>query len=323
MFKDTVTKFPRTWAKRSFLSLKNGLTSKFLKTVKFTKSVFKKETWSKLYQTFKMATITKTDDLFSSLTGKKKPINTPDKTPGTPNKNSGKTHPDNKAPNTKTPGDKTPDVDESELSKVSKYEDDVDDATKKKMRDKADNEVEKGPNHNSKTKALVMARIITETNDQIDTPIPLLKTELAPLKAMKGVNDFTAEGGTDGVFEIYMIGSKYKVDGNYSIAKKSKWVTPKQDMEGPGLKDHFNKHGEELGFTSRKMYDESARLTIEKGRKFRYKDRSSGEPRIGYWDKETGLFTATSQTRKTPVILTHFKESWENLRNLPGFSASK
>ena len=72
MFKDTVTKFPRTWAKRSFLSLKNGLTSKFLKTVKFTKSVFKKETWSKLYQTFKMATITKTDDLFSSLTGKKK-----------------------------------------------------------------------------------------------------------------------------------------------------------------------------------------------------------------------------------------------------------
>ena len=221
MFKDTVTKFPRTWAKRSFLSLKNGLTSKFLKTVKFTKSVFKKETWSKLYQTFKMATITKTDDLFSSLTGKKKPINTPDKTPGTPNKNSGKTHPDNKAPNTKTPGDKTPDVDESELSKVSKYEDDVDDATKKKMRDKADNEVEKGPNHDSKTKALIMARIITQTNDELNTPVPILLAELSPLKSLKGVNDFKAEGGQAGKFQIYMIGSKFRTDdGEYDVVRK-------------------------------------------------------------------------------------------------------
>ena len=237
MFKDTVTKFPRTWAKRSFLSLKNGLTSKFLKTVKFTKSVFKKETWSKLYQTFKMATITKTDDLFSSLTGKKKTINTPDKTPGTPNKTPGKTHPDNKAPNTKTPGDKTPDVDESELRKVSKYEDDVDDATKKKMRDKADNEVEKGPNHNSKTKALVMARIITETNDQIDTPTPLLLSELAPLKAMKGVDNFAAEGGTDGVFEIYMIGSKYPVKKRYTTKKQQK----EEIVEPGGSKENWNK----------------------------------------------------------------------------------
>lgn len=217
MFKETVTKFPKTWAQRSFLSLKNGLTSKFLKTVKFTKSVFKKETWSKLYQTFKMATITKTDDLFSSLTGKKKTFNGPDKTPDTPNKTPGKTHSENKTPNTKTPGDKTPDIDEGELGKLSKYEDDVDDATKKKMRDKADNEVEKGPNHNSKTKALVMARIITETNDQIDTPIPVLMAELAPLKAMKGVNDFTAEGGTGGIFQIYMIGSKHPVEKHYSI----------------------------------------------------------------------------------------------------------
>jgi hypothetical protein len=216
-----------------------------------------------------------------------------------------------------------PNLKDKELDNFKKYEDDVDASTRKKMEDDADAEVQKGPDHDSKTKALVLARIIAETNDQIDTPIPILEAELAPLKAMKGVDDFAVEGGTDGVFQIYMIGSKYQVDGNYSIAKKSKWVTPKQDMEGPGLRDQFNKHGEELGFTSRKMYDESARLTIKKGRKFYYKDRSSGEPRIGYWDKETGLFTATSQTRKTPVILTHFRESWENLRNLPGFSASK
>ena len=46
----------------------------------------------------------------------------------------------------------------------------------------------------------------------------------------------------------------------------------------------------------------------------------SGEPRVGYHDPNTGLFTATSQTRKTPAILSHFPETRENLRKLPGFS---
>ncbi|WP_300665655.1 DUF4157 domain-containing protein [Fluviicola sp.] len=241
VFKDTVTKFPKTWAKRGFLSLKNGLTSKFLKTVQFTKSVFKKETWTKLYQTFKLAIVTKTDDLFGSLTGRKKTFNGPDKTPDAPNKTPGKTHGDNKTPN-KTPGDKTPDIDEGELGKLSKYEDDVDDATKKKMRDKADNEVEKGPNHNSKTKALVMARIIAKTNDQIDTPIPVLMGELAPLKAMKGVDGFGSREKGNGVFRIIMFGCEHEVEDPYELGGEKK--NENQSEKKDNLQNDENKNNE-------------------------------------------------------------------------------
>jgi hypothetical protein len=105
-----------------------------------------------------------------------------------------------------------PNIEESNLKDLKKYEDDVDPSTKKKMKDKADGEVEKGPNHNSKTKALVMARIIAETNDKVDTPVLGLMAELAPLKAMKGVNGFDYENGNaPGEFKIIMYGSKYIV----------------------------------------------------------------------------------------------------------------
>ena len=103
-------------------------------------------------------------------------------------------------------------------------------------------------------------------------------------------------------------------------AKNSKWVSPKQGMEGPGLRDHFAKHGDQVGAKTAREYDLSSRLTIQNGRKFSYKDRTAGASRVGYYDSNTGLFTATSQTRSKPVIMTHFKESWENLRKLPGFS---
>ena len=54
---------------------------------------------------------------------------------------------------------------------------------------------------------------------------------------------------------------------------------------------------------------------------FRYVDRASKAPRVGYWDPRTGFFTATSETRKQVAILSHFPETWENLKKLPGFSA--
>ena len=57
------------------------------------------------------------------------------------------------------------------------------------MKEDADAEVGKGKNHDSKVKALVMARVITEANDKIDTLVTVLLTFLAPLKAMKGVDD--------------------------------------------------------------------------------------------------------------------------------------
>jgi hypothetical protein len=103
-------------------------------------------------------------------------------------------------------------------------------------------------------------------------------------------------------------------------AKQAKWVSPKQGEPGPGLRDHYDKHGEEVGAASEREYDLSARLTIQNGRRFRYRDRASGEPRVGYWDPSTALFTATSETRGTPAILSHFPETWDNLRKLPGFT---
>ncbi len=68
-----------------------------------------------------------------------------------------------------------------------------------------------------------------------------------------------------------------------------------------------------------RFVNQGTRLTIQDGRKFTYRDRTTDEPRVGYYDSETGLFTAT---RKTPAILTHFPETWTNLRKLPGFSVN-
>jgi len=105
-------------------------------------------------------------------------------------------------------------------------------------------------------------------------------------------------------------------------AKNAEWAKSEQGQEGPGLRDHFKKHGDQVGAKTTQEYDLSARQTIQNGRKFTYTDRMTGEPRVGYHDSETGLFTATSQTRKTPAIMTHFPETWSNVRKLPGFSVN-
>ncbi|WP_343605920.1 polymorphic toxin type 47 domain-containing protein [Fluviicola sp.] len=79
------------------------------------------------------------------------------------------------------------------------------------MKEDADADVDKGKNHDSKAKALMMARVITEANDKVDTPIPALLAELAPLKAIKGVKGFDADRVGPGIFQIIMFGSEYKV----------------------------------------------------------------------------------------------------------------
>jgi hypothetical protein len=107
------------------------------------------------------------------------------------------------------------------------------------------------------------------------------------------------------------------------VARKAKWQSAKQGVEGPGIRDHYAKHGDQVGASNLRQYDASARQTIRNGREFTYKDRFTGERRVGYYDANTGLFTATSQTGKVPIIHTHFMESWENLRKLPGFSVNK
>jgi len=47
-----------------------------------------------------------------------------------------------------------PNLNDQELDKFKKYEDEVDPSAKKKMKEDADSEVPKGKNHDSKTAAL-------------------------------------------------------------------------------------------------------------------------------------------------------------------------
>ena len=103
-------------------------------------------------------------------------------------------------------------------------------------------------------------------------------------------------------------------------AKQARWAEPVINERGPGIRDHFGKHGDQIGASNLREYDISARLTIQNGRRFSYRDPTTNDPRIGYWNSATGLFTATSQTRRQPVILTHFPLSWQKIRKFPGFS---
>lgn len=103
-------------------------------------------------------------------------------------------------------------------------------------------------------------------------------------------------------------------------AKNAKWVRARQGRSGPGLRNHYAKHGGEVGARNARAYDHSARATIQNGRRFRYRDKATNAPRVGYFNPSTGLFTGTSQTRKVPAITTHFRESWSRIRGWPGFT---
>jgi hypothetical protein len=147
-----------------------------------------------------------------------------------------------------------PNLNDKELEKLKKYEDKVDDSTKKKMKEDADSDVKKGKDHDNKAKALMMARLIIAANDKIDTPISGLLTELAPLKAIKGVKDFKAESKGNGKFEIYLIASKIKA-GDYDIdpekeKQKTKTQLPEKNIlseDGVTIKHNYGNTGSGVG----------------------------------------------------------------------------
>lgn len=80
------------------------------------------------------------------------------------------------------------------------------------------------------------------------------------------------------------------------------------------LTSHFLKHGPKLGFLNESEYDTSGRVTMRAGRRFTYEDPGSGEPRVGYFDRRSGLFTAL--TADETIILTHFLTDEAYVRNL-------
>ena len=65
------------------------------------------------------------------------------------------------------------------------------------------------------------------------------------------------------------------------------WKSPEH------LEDHYELHRRELRARSIEEYDASAQETLAIGSRFTYRDRPTGERRIGYFDRESSRFTAT------------------------------
>jgi hypothetical protein len=86
----------------------------------------------------------------------------------------------------------------------------------------------------------------------------------------------------------------------------------------PGnLRRHFRKHGPKFPFASIVDYEANSLATIRNGRRFRYTDPESGDPRVGYYDVATNGFTSVSDDER--AIVTHFppRRDEQYCRNLP------
>ncbi|MDP8923148.1 MAG: hypothetical protein M3O34_09775 [Chloroflexota bacterium] len=71
------------------------------------------------------------------------------------------------------------------------------------------------------------------------------------------------------------------------------------------LERHFRRHHRLLGVRSVAAYDASACETIDLGTYFEYRDLETGEPRVGYYHRETRRFDGLTDDETT--ILTHFR----------------
>ena len=122
-------------------------------------------------------------------------------------------------------------------------------------------------------------------------------------------------------------GSKHPTSAG-KIADKARWRSPVPGTKGPGLRDHAQKHADDLGLDSVGAYDTSARATIRHGRRFvyRYKvtlpsGKTGWKKRVGYYRPTAdggGLLTVTSQTGKKPTILSHYRTTKEKLKGAEG-----
>ena len=90
-------------------------------------------------------------------------------------------------------------------------------------------------------------------------------------------------------------------------AQRPEWASPKE------LTKHYNKHHQAVGAKDEKAYDRSARRTIQVGEPFTYTWKE--QPRLGYFEPRTGKFTALMRDRS--LILTHYVETLEGVRNFP------
>jgi hypothetical protein len=70
------------------------------------------------------------------------------------------------------------------------------------------------------------------------------------------------------------------------------------------LEDHYEFHRRELRVRSIAEYDASAQETIALSTRFSYRDRGTGESRLGYFHRDSSRFVATDLAG---YIVTHFQ----------------
>ena len=80
------------------------------------------------------------------------------------------------------------------------------------------------------------------------------------------------------------------------------------------LEDHHGAHRREFPGYSIEQYDASAHETISIGVQFTYRDRQTGLPRVGYFDRESSRMTAVDLDG---FIVSHFRTDEAYVTLLP------
>jgi len=71
------------------------------------------------------------------------------------------------------------------------------------------------------------------------------------------------------------------------------------------IEEQFERHGFLLDCRTVAEYERSSKATINEGTYFTYRDRSTGEWRLGYYDRLTERFPAVNEDGDT--VVTHFR----------------
>jgi hypothetical protein len=79
-------------------------------------------------------------------------------------------------------------------------------------------------------------------------------------------------------------------------------------------REHFENHRGPLRVRSIDEYDASADQTIAIGTPFTYLDRFTGEPRVGYFHRETSRFVAVDLDG---VIRSHYQTDEADVSDMP------
>src|SRR5688572_9802582 len=89
------------------------------------------------------------------------------------------------------------------------------------------------------------------------------------------------------------------------------WANPSR------LLNHFRRHGWKFPYATVQQYEASALATIATGTRFTFFDPSTGDLRIGFYDKLRNHFTALTANGRR--VTTHFPPSdgERYVRNLP------